>query len=273
MDPRWLYLGCLIPDVPWIVRRAVVGLGLPVDRLDLQLYSTAQASLAGALLLCAACALLARETRPVFATLGANAVLHLLLDACEVKWGNGVHLLAPLSWEMTRFDLVADESLTNVGLTLGGLGLVVWELRRPPRPTPLVWLEPRRLAAASLLVLVYLTAPLAALDAVEANAGGPVATLRAADRTGRTLELDRAHYLDAPGPGGRVRLWTGEHLATTGLDLEHDARVSLRGVFLGSGKLRIDALAEHRLNRDWPSYLGLALLAALWMRRRGHADQ
>jgi hypothetical protein len=30
-------LGCLLPDLPWILRRAVVGFGLPVDTFDLRL--------------------------------------------------------------------------------------------------------------------------------------------------------------------------------------------------------------------------------------------
>ena len=29
LDPRWVYLGCLLPDLPWILRRAVVGLRPP----------------------------------------------------------------------------------------------------------------------------------------------------------------------------------------------------------------------------------------------------
>jgi hypothetical protein len=274
MDPRWLYLGCLVPDVPWIVRRVVVGLGLPVDRLDLQVYSTGQASLAGALLLCAACAALARTPVRVLSVLSANAGLHLLLDACEVKWGNGVHLLAPFSWRLTRFDLVAHESLTNALLTLTGLLLIGWELRRSPPSTTASTLTPARLWVAGLLGLAYLAAPIAVRDQVEASGGGPVATLRdVAGRPGRTLELDRVRYLHSPGTGGRIRLWTGELVATTGLELDHDARVSLRGVFLSPGELRIDALVEHELNRDWPSYAGLLLIAALWGRRLRHRAQ
>ena len=51
LDPRFVYLGCLLPDLPWILRRAVVGFGLPVDTFDLRLYTMGLASLAGTLLL------------------------------------------------------------------------------------------------------------------------------------------------------------------------------------------------------------------------------
>ena len=81
LDPRWVYLGCLLPDVPWILRRAVVGLGLPADTFDLRLYTMALASLAGTLLLCAALAALTRAPGLVLAVLGLNTLRHLLLDA------------------------------------------------------------------------------------------------------------------------------------------------------------------------------------------------
>ena len=36
LDPRFVHLGCLLPDLPWILRRAIVGLGLPADVFDLR---------------------------------------------------------------------------------------------------------------------------------------------------------------------------------------------------------------------------------------------
>ena len=120
LDPRWIYLGCLLPDVPWIARRVAAVLALPVDPIDLRLYAMAQASLAGTLLLCAAFAAVAAQPRLALAVLAFNALLHLLLDACEVKWGNGVHLFAPFSWRMTSFDLVEGEGTMILALSFGG---------------------------------------------------------------------------------------------------------------------------------------------------------
>jgi hypothetical protein len=42
--------------------------------------------------------------------------------------------------------------------------------------------------------------------------------------------------------------------------------VSLEGTFLAPDVLRIDRLFVHRQNRDWPSYVALAMLALLWVR-------
>jgi hypothetical protein len=266
LDPRFVFLGCLLPDLPWILRRAVVGFGLPVDTFDLRLYTMAQASLAGTLLLCAALAALTVAPRLVFAVLGTNALFHLLLDATEVKWGNGVHLLAPFSWRMTTFDLVAGESPVYLSLTILGALLVAWEIaRRWPRTIGLD-LRPARLGAAGAFLAAYLLAPLPFLGAIEASDSYSVKTLREVSaRPGRAVHLDRTAFVVTPA-GGTVQLWTGERVRAVGPVPAHDATVSLHGTFLAPDVLRVDQLAEHRRDRDWPSYLALVLLALLWAR-------
>jgi len=275
LDPRVIYLGCLLPDVPWILRRVVVGLGIPADPFDLRLYTMGQASLAGTLLLCAAIAVLTRAPRAVFACLGVNALLHLLLDAMEVKWGNGVHLLAPLSWRMTSFGLVDGESGPVLALSVVGGLLLAWEV---VRPTPFVGLCLRRgrLGGAALLLGAYFLAPLPFLPAIEASDSYSVETLRHVEsRTGRDVWFDRTAFLARPG-GGVLEIWTGEEIRAVGEVPDHDARVSLHGTFLSPDLLRVDRLVEQRSNRDVSSYVALALLALLmaaplW-RRRGSAD-
>jgi hypothetical protein len=265
-DPRWIYLGCLLPDLPWILRRAVVGFGLPVDAFDLRLYTMAQASLAGTLLLCAALAAVTVAPRLVFSLLGANALFHLLLDATEVKWGNGVHLFAPLSWRMTSFDLVVGESPVTLALTILGALLVAGEIARRRRPTIGLDLRSARLAAAGALLAGYFLAPLPFLGAVENSDSYSVKTLREVSaRTGRTIGLDRTAFVSTP-TGGAVQLWTGERVRAVGTVPDHDATVSLHGTFLAPDVLRVDRLAEHRTHRDWPSYLALVLLALVWAR-------
>jgi hypothetical protein len=266
LDPRWIYLGCLLPDVPWILRRAVVGFGLPVDTYDLRLYTMAQASLAGTLLLCAAVAVVTRAPRLVFGILGVNALLHLLLDACEIKWGNGVHLFAPFSWKMTTFNLVDGEGWPVLALTLLGAALVTWEIVRWRPPAIRLTLQARRLVIAAALLGGYLLVPLLFLDAVQTSDSYSVKTLRETDdRAGRTVGLDRTTFLATP-EGDFIEMWNGERVRVTGPVPDHDARVSLYGTFLESGLLRVDRFVVHRGGRDWPSYLALLLLAALWVR-------
>ena len=271
LDARWIYLGCLLPDVPWIVRRAVASAGLAVDPIDLRLYAMAQASLAGTLLLCAAFAAVAAAPRLAFSILGLNTLLHLLIDACEIKWGNGVHLFAPLSWRMTSFELVTGEGTVLVLLSAAGALLVTWDILRPRFSAIGLDLSPRRLAAGGALLAAYVLVPLALLSAIEASDSYSVKTLREVDRrVGKPLSLDRSAFR-ATADGGLLELWTGERVRAVGVAPAHDARVSLRGTFVEPHVLRIDRLAEHHRNRDWGSYLALGLLALLWLRCSGTA--
>jgi hypothetical protein len=266
LDPRFIYLGCLLPDVPWILRRAVVGFGFPVDVFDLRLYTMALASLAGTLVLGAALAVTTAAPRVVFAVLGANALLHLLLDATELKFGNGVHLAAPFSWRMTSFELLPGESPVYLVLAAAGALLVAWELTRPRHAIVGFVPTPPRLVASAALLATYLAFPLPFLGAVEASGSYSVKTLReVAARPGRTVSLDRTAFLATPA-GGLIQLWTDERVRAKGALPARDATVSLHGTFLAPDVLRVDRLFEHRHDRDWPSYVALVLLAALWAR-------
>jgi Tol biopolymer transport system component len=266
LDPRWIYLGCLLPDVPWILRRVVVGFGVLVDPFDLRLYTMAQASLAGTLLLCAAIAAVTAAPRLVVSVLGLNALLHLLLDATEQKWGNGVHLLAPFSWRMTSFDLVAGESAIYFALALAGALLVSWDIARKRPLASAFDLRPARLAASTCLAMAYFLFPLPFLRAIEESGSYSVKVLREVDaRLGRPVSLDRTAFFATPA-GGVVQLWTGERVRAVGDLPAHDAMVSLQGTFLAPDVLSVDRLVEHRHDRDWASYLALLLLALVWAR-------
>ena len=44
-DLKWIYLGCIIPDVSWIIQRLVRYVIPNIDLYDLRLYAIVQASL------------------------------------------------------------------------------------------------------------------------------------------------------------------------------------------------------------------------------------
>jgi len=106
IDLKWVFLGCVIPDFPWILRRALIALAPGMDLYDVTLYAAVQASLLFCLLLSLVFSVLSARPRLVFGILAANALIHLLLDTIEIKWGNGVFLLAPLSWKPLSFGWV-----------------------------------------------------------------------------------------------------------------------------------------------------------------------
>ena len=95
-EPRWIFLGCLIPDIPWILPNAS----------GVRLSPASTCTTCGStplyrppwLLVCscaAPCSNSRARASEVFNVLALNACLHLLLDACETKWANGVHLFCP----------------------------------------------------------------------------------------------------------------------------------------------------------------------------------
>ena len=139
---RWISLGCVIPDLPWIAQRAITTLLPQIDPYEMRFYAVAQASLAVSLVACAGFALLSRRPRHLFLLLSVNAVLHLLLDALQTKWANGVHLFAPFSWTIWNAGWFWPESPWTWFLTALGLGAFAWLWReRPPvqvAPTPAI---------------------------------------------------------------------------------------------------------------------------------------
>jgi membrane-bound metal-dependent hydrolase YbcI (DUF457 family) len=265
LNPRWLLLGCVLPDVPWIANRALLVLAPSLDAHALRLYVIAQASLACCVLLCGAFALLARRRRRVFLVLTSSAVLHLLLDASQTKWGNGVHLFAPLSWQEWNLELFWPENPLTGLLTLLGLGVSLWAIRASYRD-PIVWVRPplARVAAALALLVAYLGLPALWMDGPDRADSHSVRTLHeAAGRAGQRAAFDRTGLHVS---GGRAFLVVrGEEVALVGETLDRPARVSIRGRFIEPHLFEVEEIHEHRFPRDQASYAGLALVAASWV--------
>lgn len=283
VDAKWVLAGCVLPDVPWIARRAVAALaGGAVDPISLRLYAIVQASLVFSVVLAGALALLSARPRPVFAVLASGAVLHLLLDAAQTKWGNGVHLFAPASWQTTNFGWFWPESGVTAVLVLAGAAYLGWEWRWGPRGpdtrVPVV-LHRTRAAAATLLAVAYLAAPPAFFGDVLASGSHSLDVLVDDDRAGREVELDRVGFRPGDGddgPTGTLRV-TGGTLAATGRLPADAATVSVRGVLVDARTVRVMEHHVHRsTERDLASVLGLGLVAVVWVRdlaRAGEEDE
>ena len=125
-DFKWIAIGCIIPDVPWIIKRIIILSGLGIDFYDLTQYTIVQASLLFSLILCGTIALVCASPYRIFLILAFNAFIHLMLDAMQIKWANGVHFLAPFSWEMTNFNLLWPESGITYAFTAAGLAALVY---------------------------------------------------------------------------------------------------------------------------------------------------
>lgn len=268
-DSLWVVTGCVIPDVPWILQRILLVLAPGVDIYDLRLYSIAQASLLFSLLLAGTVALVSHRPRRTWAILAIGVILHLLLDALETKWANGVHLFAPFSWELVNVGLFWPESVTIQIITLLGFGYLVWIVRSWlkdfPESVPRIRLSRRALMSASAVLMVYLAGPVLFLSGPRSADNHYVATLRnERARPGRYVEFDR-NLLRKTGAGYTLTSFAGETLRVEGADGQSSGTVSLRGIF--KDERTVQALDLHRhstLLRDGPSYLALLLIGAMW---------
>ena len=115
-DFKWIIIGCIIPDVPWILQRLVT-IAFNVNLYDLRLYSTVQSSFFFCILLSFLLATLARQYWKVFIILSINSFFHLILDSLQTKWANGVHLFAPFDWHFINFGLFWPENIITYILT------------------------------------------------------------------------------------------------------------------------------------------------------------
>jgi hypothetical protein len=280
-DVKWIALGCVLPDAPWIWHRALrfalgkLGLldpGAPLELLyDLRLYAVVQASLPWCLLLALGVAMLARRRAAVFGVLGLGAVLHLLLDALETKWGNGVHLLAPFAWRELNLGWFWPESWIALVLAALGAAWIAMTWRRAVAEPPGLDLGRGRWLLAGACAVVYLATPLLFLGAAQAGDSHSIGTLRArgygeaGGRVGRAVELHRAFYRHRDGTPV-VRTLVEEELEVPGLELRDGTRVSVRGSFTTPTRLEVESSHVHQPSRrDVATYVGLAAVAAQWL--------
>ncbi len=85
-DFKWIYLGCVIPDLHWILQRIIKIFPISVDLYDLRAFFVVQSSLLLCVFISMAFAMLAKQRSKVFIILIIGCLLHLLLDAVQIKW-------------------------------------------------------------------------------------------------------------------------------------------------------------------------------------------
>lgn len=266
IDLKWVFLGCVIPDFPWILRRVLIALAPGVNLYDVTLYAAVQASLLFCLLLSLVLAVLSARPRLVFGILAANALIHLLLDTIEIKWGNGVFLLAPLSWHPLSFAWVWPDSVLIATLSLVGLLVGVRVLVRPAaNPVGVRFQPPARLLAASFLLSLYTLAPVALTDGPRSANLMSIATLQDTQRrVGREIRIDRRPY-QRHADGDVVITVANEPLRVVGDTRGASTNVSLIGEFVDVDAIRIEQLHDFHFQwRDLASYAGLGLVALVW---------
>ncbi|MBU1568505.1 MAG: hypothetical protein KJ630_23125 [Proteobacteria bacterium] len=257
----WVIIACTIPDLPWIVLTCFIPLDL-FDPYTLRLYCTAQASLLLCLFFSAALACFTKQPGKIFIVLASNCLFHLVLDALEIKWGNGVHLIAPFSWKMMHNGTIWPGHPVILGFTLVGLLYLLGNWQRYVAFSTQLHLPGGRKAAIGLLLFsCYLFAPILFLEQLEEANTYNIHTLRMKDqRPGKHIEFDRVHYF---AEQQTLQTFTGERIIVTGSQPTASGRVSFRGHFLTPTSFVSASHHYHRDQRDLATLLGLFMTCTL----------
>jgi hypothetical protein len=259
---QWIGLGCLLPDIPWIVQRLVLPFHR-VDPVDLRLYVMIQASLFMCVILAAAISVLAQESKIVFFLLSGNAFLHLLLDATQIKWANGVHLLAPLSWNLFSLGWYWPEQMPTLLLTLAGLLLFPFFVWKEKKRSLTLFHTPKRMAASGGFLLLYLFLPCLLIHQPFQEDNHFTRTLRSTNRTGLYLEIDRKPY---HADKHTIEVFTGEQLTVTGSNLPaKNCTLSVQGMFTDQSTILLTKYHVHNRFRNIASAVGIFLLIISWL--------
>jgi hypothetical protein len=264
---RWLLVGAVIPDLPWMMARAVAWLDVPVDWVGLYSYSIIQSSLMFCILFSLAVGTLAQRPTRIVITLSVASLLHLLLDAAETKRANGAQFFVPFDWTVVNWGLFWPESAMTLSLTALGLATILW-FRRPliSEPLDLVWPSAARAAALTLFSLAYFFGPFLLIEQPYRHDNHFMRTCLEIEeaRDGTLIEADRARVHAVSGTGTSVIC--SIPLTLEGAFREGANSVSLRGV-LQQGQLIILDMHIHGrpISRDLGSYVGLFMILLAWL--------
>ncbi|MDO8550508.1 MAG: hypothetical protein Q7S39_10220 [Ignavibacteria bacterium] len=266
-DLKWIYLGGIIPDLPWMFQRLGWIFFPNINLYDLRLYVIIQSTLLFGIIISLALASLSKEYLKTFLILALGCLIHLLLDSLEIKWANGVHLFAPLNWELLNFNLFWNESIPIYLITLFGLVYFLITYKKGIN-TPLN-LELTKFIRWFIFLtgmLIYFLLPLFILNQpLEAN-NHFVKTLENVDeRPGKYFEIDRRPYRFENGIG-IINTFTNEDIELKNINLNTSETISIKAIFIDEKTAEvIDYHVYSILFRDGSTYIGLAMIFIYWI--------
>ncbi len=267
-DLLWIYLGCIIPDFPWIVRK-IVSIALPIiNGYDLQSYVIVQASLFFCLLLCAVFASVSKSFWRTFIILSLGSILHLLLDPIQIKWANGVHLFAPFNWELTNYGFFWPESFGTYILTFFGLAFYILNWKKLKTNNPQISLSANRIILSLFFSMIYFLAPIEFMNNVEEADNHFVSTFKNYnERVGKYVETDRKKiYFDEKTNSYWIESFNNDLIELRGVEKLESSKLSIQGKFITNDLIEVENYQENLVVfRDGASYVGLFLILISWV--------
>lgn len=264
-DAFLVFVGAIIPDIPWILQRLANFFIPNINPYDLRLYCIVQASLFFSIILSAAIAILFQKSFRAFTLLSFGAVIHLLLDSIEKKWANGVHLFAPVNWDLFNLGIVWPEHIIIHLLSILGLMILFLLFREAAKTSFNINFENKIRILFSISILsLYTFLPFIFIDNAESSDNHFVKTLREYDeRSGKYFEVDRGNYIHSLD-GNKFLTPFNEYLSISNLDLETSKVMSIRAEFISSNNIKVIEYHIHG-NRDIYSYIGLVLILLVFL--------
>ena len=265
-DLKWVYLACVIPDIPWILQRTAHIFLPQVTPYDLRLYVIVQSTLLFCIILSFAFASLSKNSLKTFLILAFGCLVHLFLDSLQKKWANGAQLFAPFNWSLLSFDLFWPESLPTYLITLFGLFYFLLTFKDAiSAPLNLEIKNFRRWFLSAAAFIVYMIVPLFILNQPFDADNHYVKTIKEVkERPGKYFELDRKAYRYVNG-GGMIKTFGGEDIKLKGIDLKAKETLSIKARFIDEHTAQVIEYHIHSYFRDWASYLGLFLVLIFWI--------
>lgn len=262
-DFKWIALGSIIPDIPWILQRIIAFVLPGMNLLDLRLYSIILASLFFCLLFSLALSLITVRPGRIFLLLALNALMHLTLDALQTKWGNGVHFFAPFSWKVTQLSSIWPEHPLIYFLSGVGLCLLIYYGIKDWKKSVRFTMKKLQWVSAALLVSGYFFLPFLMFQGPEIENNHFVATLRKMEqRPGKSMEIDRRKFR---GRDNSIQVFSGERLRLHGNIPDSDALLSVRGNFIDATNIQVDNFHRHNFARDLASLVALTGIVSVWL--------
>jgi len=267
-DILWIYLGCLIPDFPWIVRK-IVALLLPnINGYELQPYVIVQASLFFCIILSLSFVSLSRKPTKTFFILFWGALLHLLLDPMQTKWANGVHLFAPINWKLLNYGFFWPESYLTYFITISGILFFVFTWKELLTTNFNLVFSKTRIFWGILFLGVYLFLPLKFMDNVLEADNHFVGTLKDFEsRKNKYVEMDRKEIEFNENTNSYwVKSFNDDEIELANVNKISSTKLSIKGNFVTNNKIWVTEYHENWvIFRDGASYIGLALILFAWI--------
>lgn len=267
-DLAWIFLGTIIPDIPWIIKKVIQFLIPQTVSYDLHLFFIVQASFLFSLILSGAFAAISSESLKSFAILSLGSFLHLLLDALQIKWANGVHLFAPFTWDLFHIGLFWPENITTYLITILGIVYLAINFKELKYAAPSLQINISKSFFSFILFIIYFITPTYFMDEVEKNDSHFIGTLKNYNsRIGKYIEMDRKkvsynQYTDSYW----IQSFDKSLIELNGITDLESSKISIRGYFVSKDLIKVTEFHENwEIFRDGASYAGLLIIFISWI--------